>query len=371
MTCNFKEEQLTSLERIRLYSNGKEVDRLPYKLNLGESIVPHYGYSNKEYLFSSEIMVDVTEKVLNEYGGDGLGFTLDTRMFSEAMGSQLEYKEYGYSYITQHKIKNIEEIKKLEPINISEVGRFKIVLEALERLLERYAKEQPFSISVPCPANCALGIIKLEDLLRIMIKKPEDFFYLMDYCFDIVIDAVKMFYQHTSVPVNIFEVTASAQVMGEKQYLKYIHPYIVKMIHSITAITGTMPSFGGCGSNKYIWKHLTDVGIRSFGIDSSDDIGVAKTELGNSSSISGNIDPVLLLTGNRELIKREMYHCIKTASDNPCGYTITLGGAPASFGTSQENLNTFVNYAKKYGTIAKKGRLSEGIMNAQLYEENL
>ena len=67
-------------------------------------------------------------------------------------------------------MKNIEEIKKLEPINISEVGRFKIVLEALERLLERYAKEQPFSISVPCPANCALGIIKLEDLLRMILS---------------------------------------------------------------------------------------------------------------------------------------------------------------------------------------------------------
>lgn len=48
-------EEMTSLERVTAYRSGKAVDRLPYSMGLGETIVNYYGYTNKEYLFSSQI----------------------------------------------------------------------------------------------------------------------------------------------------------------------------------------------------------------------------------------------------------------------------------------------------------------------------
>lgn len=350
------QDEMTSIERMKAYYAGEIVDRLPYGVNLGESVVSRYGYSNKDYLFSSEIMVDVEGKILQEFGGDGITFSINTRAFAEAMGSKMKYPDCGYSDVEVYRLSSVDEIDTMESVNPYREGRLPVILEAVKCAQERYGKEQPIGITVPCPANCALGIIRMEDLLRCMIRNPDEFHRIMEYCLYNILECVKVFYQETGVSVGIFEVMAASQVIGLKQFQKYIGPYIQKMIIEIEKLTGTVPSYGSCGSNAHIWEELLSMGIRSVGIDATDDMAMAKEQIGGKAFISGNIDSVFLKEASPEKIRAGVYQCVLKASDSPCGYKLGLGGGPACFGTPIENIHAYVEAAREYGKDAQKGK---------------
>lgn len=348
-------DSMTSLERIKAYNAGEIVDRLPYGMNLGESIVSYYGYTNKDYLFSSEIMADVEGKILEEFGGDGITFPINTRAFAEAVGSKMKYPEYGYSDVEQYKLFSAEDVDYLEPVDPYKDGRLPIILEAVKRAQERYGKEQPISITVPCPANCALGIIRMERLVKYMVKETDKFCKIMDYCLDNILACAKVFYKETGVPIGTFEVMAAYQVTSLKQFQKYLKPYIRKMIEELKKLTGEVPSYGSCGSNSHIWEELISMGICSIGIDATDDIACAKEQIGDRVFISGNIDPVFLKEATPQEIGRSIHKCMEQAADSPKGFKLSLGGGPASFGTPIENIHAYAYYAREYGRGAKKG----------------
>ena len=52
-------DELTSLERTRLYGQGKEVDRIPCSLDGGETMSYLIGASIKDYYFKQKIMFAV------------------------------------------------------------------------------------------------------------------------------------------------------------------------------------------------------------------------------------------------------------------------------------------------------------------------
>lgn len=354
-------EEMTSLERTTAYWAGKAVDRLPFSMDLGESIVPYFGYSNREYLFSAEIMVEVEERVQQEFGGDGMGFSINTRAFGEAFGSQMIYPDYGYSSILSHHCAKGKWITEMESIDPYRDGRLPIILEATKRLQEKYGKEQPLSISLPCPGNCALSLVGITDLLKMMLKEPDRFNQLMDFCLASVRRCAEVFFRETGIFIGTFEVLASSQVTSPKQFQTYLRPYIEKTVSILREITGVTPSFGGCGSNAKIWKDLLTMGITSFGIDATDQIAEAKQVLGSQAALCGNIDPTLSLTGSPEEIRQAIYDCLDIVSDSPKGFSLGLGGGTAAFGAPIENLRAYAQWAKQYGRGAQMGKRCRGL----------
>ena len=160
-------EEMTSLERVTAYRSGKTVDRLPYSMGLGETIVNYYGYTNKEYLFSSKIMVDVESKILHEFGGDGMTFSINTRAFAEALGSKMRYVDRGYSTIEKYFL-DINPVDNFESVDIYTAGRLSILLEAVKMAQERYR----FFRSLP--NELCLGNYKSRKVINLYVKETRD-----------------------------------------------------------------------------------------------------------------------------------------------------------------------------------------------------
>ena len=91
------------------------------------------------------------------------------------------------------------------------------------------------------------------------------------------------------------------------------------------------------------------------------DLEVLKNKIGDKVAISGNVTPVdVFRNGTPELIEKEIYNCIKKASDSPNGFTL-CPGCTTPVGTPRENIIAFMNAAYKYGYGAKKGQMCKGI----------
>lgn len=361
----FKEE-MTALERQNLYWTGESVDRIPYSMDLGESAVPIFGFSNRDYLFSASTMATVEGLVLKEFGGDGVGVSINTRAFGEAFGSTLKYTEYGYSYIEKFRLEKQESILNLEKINPYRSGRIPIILEAAKILKERYGEEYPFNVGVPCPANCALGLCSMENLLVAMLRNPDRFNYIMEYCLENLLDCVQVFYKETGASFTIFESLASSQIISKLQFEKNIYTYVERLANGIKQITGAVPAFGGSGKNNQIWDDLIEIGIQSIGLDALDDIKEAKEKIGMKAAIWGNVDPLIFIYGTSDEIRSNVYRCLIDASDNPRGYTLGIGGGTIPFGASIENIKVYSRFAKEYGRGAQMGHLCKGLENNEI-----
>ena len=153
-------QEMTSRERQEAYARGERVDRIPYSTGAGESILPYYGISDRDYLFSSEVTADVAFMCLRDFGGDGMGLSITARAFAEAAGSELEYPKQGYSHIVRHLIPDYRKFPaQLPEITVEKSGRLRTILDSLLLMQRRYGREYSVGYSVPCPGNCALGFM--------------------------------------------------------------------------------------------------------------------------------------------------------------------------------------------------------------------
>ena len=255
-------QEMTSRERQEAYARGERVDRIPYSTGAGESILPYYGISDRDYLFSSEVTADVAFMCLRDFGGDGMGLSITARAFAEAAGSELEYPKQGYSHIVRHLIPDYRKFPaQLPEITVEKSGRLRTILDSLLLMQRRYGREYSVGYSVPCPGNCALGLMPADQLLRCMVKRPDQYAELMEFCLDAMLKCVRVFYEESGLSPGIFDVFASRELCG-RYYEQNAEPYIQKMVAGIESITGQTPGFGTCGSRGDFKTRKQDWDVR-------------------------------------------------------------------------------------------------------------
>ena len=78
-------DELTAIERDRLLSEGKEVDRIMCCIDTGETLAPMIGLKVKDYYFSSQKMLELEQYIYDTFHSDGAGLSTTLRGMAEAM----------------------------------------------------------------------------------------------------------------------------------------------------------------------------------------------------------------------------------------------------------------------------------------------
>ena len=105
-----------------------------------------------------------------------------------------------------------------------------------------------------------------------------------------------------------------------------------------------------CGNSTHLHEALVqDLRITSFSSFGYEvDPGVAADNLGGKVYLLGNVDPMLMLSGSREEVKKAAQECL-TALAPSGGFALSDGGAVCP-GTAIENVAALVEAAEEYGT---------------------
>lgn len=98
--------ELTAIERNKLLSEGKEVDRINCAVDSGETLAPLIGCTLKEFYFSAERMCQLEEYVYEKFHSDGAGLSTTLRGMAEAMGSTIKYSDYNISQLEKPAIES-------------------------------------------------------------------------------------------------------------------------------------------------------------------------------------------------------------------------------------------------------------------------
>ena len=349
-------QELTPLERNRLYYAGEEVDRLPHGLLGIETGCSLYGIGPREALHSPEKAMEVADHLVKEFDVDSIGFGPDLKGLGEAVGSRVCYPEWNICYVEEPVLKDYGNLKELYDINLRQKGRLPQILETLKRLKDKYGNTRGISNAIAGPMSTAASIRGTENLLKDMLREPEQLHRLLDFTVELNRKWVQYVWESCRVSPSIADPVASLNLLGVKRFREFEKPYLIRLCKEIREITGKKPSLHICGKTKGVWEDFRDLGISSFSLDNCESLRELKETTGDVIGISGNVNPTdVMRYGTPEDVEEAVKNCLKEAADSPKGYA-PGAGCQIPLGTPRENLHAFCAAVEKYTRHARIGQ---------------
>lgn len=341
-----KKDELTAIEREKLLSEGKEVDRIMCCLDTGETLAPLINTTLKEYYHSSEKMCQLEEYIYETFHSDGAGVSCTLRGMAEAMGAKVKYSDYNVAQIEKPAL-TLDEVDHAKLVDIDKDGRLPIILEGVRLVKEKLGDKVPVSATVTGPFTIAAMAVGTEQLLIGTRKRPDKVKQLME----VIVENNNRYIKRLldiGVGIGFADPVSSTSLISVKQYKEFSLPYFQKNVDYIKKNGGGC-GLHICGTSRKLWESLNETGIGCFGLDNVEDIEEAKEILGPHMSIQGNVPPVeVMRLGTPYDVLRSAKECIRKGFDSPNGYTLT-SGCQMPVGTSEENMQALMDAARIFG----------------------
>ena len=355
---------MTPRERVTAYARGEEVDRIPTSLSANETAPPMYGYKISDYYFSSDIMVDVESRLAEDFGADNMGIGLGLRTVIEALGTELCYPEDSVSYIVKPRLDSFDQVSELGMLNIDKDGRLPLIVEAFERLMDKYGNVRNFGSGLAGPFTTAASLIGTEKFLVSTVKNKEGVHRLLQYSTDVIVELCRDLNRRLGIKFMLSEPMGAKNLISKRQFNEFFLPYLEQAVRRMNEYQGAT-SIHMCGSTRDRWQEIIDAGVSNFWVDNCESLKELKEGYGDRIGITGNVPPVdILRNGTQEQIYDCIRKCIEDAGDNPKGYTI-CPGCTTPVGTTKEQMIMFMNAATTLSRGARKGQLPEGLKDKQ------
>ena len=313
-------DELTAIERDRLLSEGKEVDRIMCCIDTGETLAPMIGLKVKDYYFSSEKMLELEQYIYDTFHSDGAE--------TPALAS-------------------LDDVDQAKLVDVDKDGRLPIILKGLKMVKENLGDKVPVSGTVTGPFTIAAMVVGTEKLLIGMIKKPDKVKQLMEVITEnnerYIARMLEM-----GVGVGFADPVSTTSLLRVKQYREFSLPYFQHNVDFIKKNGGGC-GLHICGGSRKLWEDLNNTGIGCFGLDNIEDLEEAKKVLGPHMAIQGNVPPVdVIRLGTPQDVLKSSKECIRKAWDSPNGFTLT-SGCQTPMDTPAENLQALMDAARIFG----------------------
>ncbi|WP_242967878.1 uroporphyrinogen decarboxylase family protein [Tepidibacter mesophilus] len=348
MSYIIKPDEMTPLERMQAFSEGKEVDRIPCCPFLGESCSSMFGHSIREYNHSIEALVNVAVGSFEKFRPDSIGFGPGLQGVPEAMGSGVVFPKDSTPYISKPAISDYNDIHKLKPIEPYKDGRISYFLEALKITNEKISHEVGVGSSVGGPFTTAAFLRGTEVFLKDLTKNPEMAHKLLEISTQSIINYIDAVCDLGLSP-SLAEPIASCTMISSKKFREFAKPYLKKCMDRIIERRGSGTTLHICGKTKKVWGDMVDVGISNLSLDNIEDIGELKEQFGDKVCLIGNVDPIeAIMRGTREDIYNEAKECIRKAYDSPKGFILSTG-CDVPIGTDPDKILALMDAARIFG----------------------
>ena len=246
-------------------------------------------------------------------------------------------------------LNDIEEVKKIKPINPEADGLMPVALkeyaDMLKKLDKKYVNKIDYldgSVQVTGPLEIATAMLGHANFFLAFYSKPELVKKLLDIITESIIDYIKALEKIAGELKMISVIEHVPGMLSAEHNKEFAFPFISRIFHefpeviglyhnedNITQILSEIPKLGAD-----IW-HFGDI-----------DLEMIKTTVGEKMTIMGNIHPLrILLEGKPDDVTKACQENIKKLAKGG-GYILCSGGG-LSPGTPLENVSAMVNAARK------------------------
>lgn len=292
-----------------------------------------------------DIAAEVTIQPVDLVGVDAAIIFSDILVIPEAMGMKLFVEEGKGGPRFETSIRTLADIQSLKVPDPNK--ELKFVMDALRVTRERLRNRVPLIGFSGAPWTLMAYMVEgkgSKDFVHakeLIYSRPKDAHLLLQKLSDAVADYLCAQIDAGAQVVQIFDTWGG--ILAQDEFEEFSLRYIAQIVGHVKAKNVPVIVFcKGCGHSL---EKIAAIGADVVGLDWTQDIGQARSLVGNSVALQGNLDPVALFSSPdsiRALVKR-----ILQKYGHGSGHVFNLGHGILPT-TPVEHVRAFVNAVKEF-----------------------
>ncbi len=337
---------MNTLERIVNTINFEPHDRVPV-------IPPIFGHSAIlsgvpliKYLSDGGVLAKCQVKAHNHYGYDSVCAFMDVCVESEAVGSELEFRENLYPIVKSYIISNSSIINDLDLPDPFEDGRMPELLKAIGLLKEEIGDNALIVGCVLGPMTVAIQLMGIENVLFLSVDEPKKFTRLLDFATEVCKSFGKAQIESGVHVSLVFDPAASPIVIPPEMFRTHLIQRLKKIFEELKKAGSIVNWLFITGIAQRIFQYYPDIGVELAHFDYEVDPKDVRTTLPRTC-LSGNLKPISFIEDRPEEIAKASSKLISNFREDE-GYILSAG-CEIPLESKPENIAAMVTAVHKRG----------------------
>jgi len=260
------------------------------------------GFSISEAVTQPDVLARVLYSAYRFYGYDLVMVFTDTMVEAEAMGAQVLIPEDEDPFMLEP-----PRVSKLEPANPAADGRMPVILEATRRLKALLDDEAPILTSLKGPFSLAAFLRGIDGFLEDLLTDPRRAREFLQLATENQVAYAEAIARAGGIPF-VGDPVASGSLVSPEMFREFAQPYLARLVRSIRE-QGSPAGLHICGETKNILRDMASTGAAILSVDEMD-LGLARSEVGDSEVLMGNVSTGLLLAGKPGQVTAAAKECL-------------------------------------------------------------
>ena len=332
---------MTSRERVLAHLAGHPVDRLPLMPITMMFACAQIGARYRDYCTDYRVLVEGQVRTAEAFGFDYVNTMSDPAREAADCGAVVEYFDSQPVAIGEEQAllgdkSRLASLKIPDPLG---GGRMHNSLKALALFKERVGKEKMIEGWVEGPIAEAADLRGINTLMLDFFDDPT---FVRDLFAFVIEMELRFAHEQLKAGADVIGVgDAAASLVGPDIYNELVWPYEKKLVDGIHALGGKV-RLHICGNTRRILEGMGKLGCDIVDLDSMVPISEARQQMGPSTILLGNLNPVTVLrNGDAAGVTAAIAECHRQA-----GAPFIVGaGCEVPRDTPPENLHALCDYA--------------------------
>ncbi len=280
---------MTSLQRVLTTLEHKEPDRVPFFLLVTMHGAKELGLSIEEYFSKAENVAEGQLRMRAKYRHDCLTNFFYIPIEVEAFGCEVFFRDDGPPNSGEPFIRNVEDIKHLEPPKIEETACLQKVLKATELLKAKVGDEAPIIGVAVSPFSLPVMQLGFDKYIELMIEQPDLFEQLMKVNEAFCVAWSNAQLEAGATAIGYVDPVSSTTIIPREMYLKTGFKVAQQTLAQIKGPTATHLASGRC---LPIVADLAQTGTAIVGVSVLEDLAELKAACQNKLTVLGNLNGI-------------------------------------------------------------------------------
>ena len=299
---------MTPRERYEAMLQGKACDIVPRTPILMRLAAEQIGAEYIEFTRNFKVMVEAQIFCAEKFGIDQLSVISGSYGETQGYGGEIGYRPLG-PYVSRLPLGATTDLSTLRNPDPFTTPLLIDRLNAIREYRRRTGNNYSVCGWIEGPAAQSADMRGIEQFLMDLIEDPE---FCAD-CMDLVTDKAIIFAkaQSEAGADTIGVGDAIASQVSLRTYKKLILPREKRLFEAIKAL-GCYTKLHICGNITHLLPAIAELDVDIIDIDHMVDIKKVREILGSRIAITGNIDPVLVMTSTPAVISQTMHDTFVT-----------------------------------------------------------
>lgn len=342
------EQTMTPRQRVLGLLVGEEVDRVACYSGMGNVTVAgleQYGFRFSEVHGDAKKLALTAATSHQLFGFECAVVPYDLCVEAEALGCVMnpytEVEHLLYPTIKEKIICTEDDMLSLKiPDDIEKRGRIPVVCEAIGLLKQDIGDRVPIGTYILGPFTLAGQIMDLNDLLKLVFKKPDLVNQMLDRLADMLVRLTAVYRAAGADYICVREMGAPTDVLSPRAFRQVVFPHLKKIFDNID-----YPKILHiCGSTNSVVSIMNECGADAISVEPKNDLLKTREEIGWEPLVFGKVDAYnTLVNGTPEQVEEEVIKCLNEGVDAIWPGCDIWPTAPLA------NLQAMVKAVEKYG----------------------